>query len=148
MKFIFEEYDEEQAVAELVYIKEEYSFRTLPRRAGCVTSISINDLELGLSDTGEILNIEGLCPIASWKEKKLNLPPLVKAKLKIEIEETIVPGMSFRVNKLEKWPVLIDNNLGWICIGNPEADNKLFLFSSFAAVSIVSNEIKGLWLKL
>ena len=105
-------------------ILEDYSFDVEPLDGSGETSIMINDLQLEIDHEGEIMYVWGLCPLIEYKLTD-EVPQGYKLHSLVALLDLPPrPGISYRLNKDGRWPVYINPNEGWVCLGNPMTKNK------------------------
>jgi hypothetical protein len=131
----------------LIYRNEEHSFDIEPFIGGGISSIMINYLQLEIDENGKILYVWGYCPLIKFEETN-KFPKNYKfGKLFALLDEPIIPGISHRLNEEEAWPVYINKKRQWICLGNPEIDNKqLIQFAPNSIAVLENNTIIAIWL--
>ena len=135
----------------LVYNTVEYAFSTEPRPEGCVSSASINELELMLDEEdGRVVFVAGYCPHTGWRATaQLQPPDSYQACLHVDLEKYLVPGSSVSVDsKNERWPILVDPVTGWIRLGkgNPREDRDGVEFAPGAIAVLSGGHLAALWL--
>jgi len=147
MKFIVQE-SQEDHIFSLVYRPEDYSFDVEPLDGTGDTSIMINDLQLEIDHEGKIMYVWGLCPLIKHKEID-EYPRNYKAgSLVALLDEPPIPGISYRLNEKERWPIYINKENGWVCIGNPKINGKQMIeFVPNCVATLENQEIKAIWLK-
>lgn len=146
MKFIIKEMQEIEKRL-LVYREEEYSFDIEPHDGTGYTSILINDLQLEINDIGKLLYVWGLCPLNNFQNTD-EFPKKYQTKnIFANLENAIIPGVSYKLNELERWPIYINKKNGWVCIGNPTIENqKLIEFAPNCILAINELDAVALWL--
>jgi hypothetical protein len=146
MKFLIE-YNGVSEQRTLIYRKDEYSFDMEPWVYEIDFDIAINTLTLTVVN-GKVIQLNGFCGLNKEMKVSYNVPPSKKGKLKISHPEEYLNGIGcYGVNK-EDWPVLINTQTGWVCIGNPEKqDNAVEFINNCVAVIDDDKEFVALWLK-
>ncbi|MEK7528602.1 MAG: hypothetical protein AAB592_02465 [Patescibacteria group bacterium] len=137
----------------VIFRSEEYSFDFEPRASGGGQSIAINDLQLEFDlETFQILYIYGLCTYCLyWKQSILYPPPASHGKFFAEFmtNKEILPGMSYGYTEPAEWPVYVDFDSGWVCIGQPEVAQKIqaveFATNSIAVLD--NGKLIAIWLR-
>lgn len=136
----------------LVYRPSDFAFDTEPRPSGCSASVSINDLELMVSDIdNRLLFVSGYCPQAVWQASRLEAPRRALAALYVDWGQEVIPGITYSIQGTGvRWPVLVDRKSGWIHIGSapPKADSLAVTFAPGAAAVVEHERIEALWLRL
>jgi hypothetical protein len=133
----------------LVYQTGDFAFATIPRPTGCVSSVSINELELMLDEeTQRVVFVTGYCPRVGWQPDALQVPTRRAASLVAVLQEEAVPGTSIPLND-GRWPVLVDWGSGWIRLGrgDPSDDHAGVEFAPGAVAILKEGELIALWLK-
>ncbi len=146
MKFLIQEPQEDQNFS-LVYRDEDYAFDREPHDGTGFTSIMINDLQLEIDEEGKIIYVWGLCPLILHEETN-EVPSEYKAcSLVALLNRPPVPGISYRLNEDERWPIYINKKKGWVCLGNPETKNKqLIEFAPNCVATMDGQELIAVWL--
>lgn len=133
----------------LVYRRDEYSLDTLNRYIGGLTSVVVNDVQLEVSEGGEISAVWGMCPHMTWMECEVPLPTYQSARLTYQGE--ITPGVSIGVNSADnRWPVRHDPQTGWIAIAPdtiPTSGEAVEFLPGCLAQIDQTGELLCLWLK-
>ena len=133
----------------IVYRGEDFAFDSEPRPTGCVSSVSINELELMLDEEGhEVVFATGYCPHPGWQASTLNRPVSVPGKLVAMLDREAIPGTSISLNEDERWPVRADRSTGWVRLGkgDPAEDPAGVEFAPGAVATFVNNRLVALWL--
>lgn len=131
----------------LIYREEEFSFDTEPVQKGVGLSISVNDLFLELNDKGQIWYVWGLCPIFEYQntnqfpDKYVNLGVFA-------LFEGSTPGISYSLTGEERWPMYVNKEENFVCIGNPKIGERLPIqFAPGCFIVFDGEEIIAIWLK-
>jgi hypothetical protein len=135
---------------ELAYIPEHYSIKYETQNDEGISSLLLNDLQLEIDTEGQVLWVYGLCPHTTWHNTLLEPPLFEPGSLFVETGDTIVPGISIRINKSKRWEVYADKNKGWLRIGESE-NNKTTIAVEFAKnciAVIYENSLDAIWLHL
>lgn len=139
----------ETPATSLVYRRDEFSLDTLNRYTGGLTSILVNDVQLEVSEGGEICAVWGMCPHTTWMECEVPIPTYQSARLTYEGE--ITPGVSIRVNAADnRWQVRRDLQTGWIAIAPntiPTSGEAVEFLPGCLAQIGQTGELLCLWLK-
>ena len=146
MKFIIQKWDKDLDFS-LVYDEESYSFDSKPHHGDGFTSIMINELQLEIDDLGKILYVWGYCPLIKHQETG-NFPHgYKKASLVALFDEPLIPGVSYRLNEGHRWAIHINKEKKWVCIGNPDHQNrKLVEFYPDCVATMEGDKILAIWL--
>ncbi|MDR2914057.1 MAG: hypothetical protein LBV74_04390 [Tannerella sp.] len=146
MKFIVE-YTGKSEQRTLIYREEEFSFDMEPWIYGLDFEIAINTLTLTIID-GKVTQLGGFCGLNKKMKTNYNVPQSPKGELKVLQPEKYwdKPG-AHGLNK-EDWPVHVNIQTGWVCIGNPEErGNAVEFINNCVAVIDDNKEFVSLWLK-
>lgn len=132
----------------LVYRQDECSFDTEPRLEKGVASLLLNDIQLELDESRQVLYVWGLCPETSWAEMGNEAPPAQPGVLRV-VGTAVTPGVSKRINDDEPWPLTGNHRSGWVCLGDPEITaGQCVSFAPESRAVLLNGEIKALWLHL
>lgn len=115
--------------AELIYRDEEYSFDMNPSLQRRFTSVSVDDLNLEIDESGEVVGVWGMCPYTRWKDTKLDPPDAQPDKLFFISDRPLQRGVSIQLNSDKYWLTCVDFNSRWVHIKgrtNPVAAVKVF----------------------
>lgn len=147
MKFLIQKNKTTQTFA-LVYREEDYSFDIEPHDGSGFTSIMINDLQLEIDDEGKIIYVWGLCPLIKYEETNEAPKSYESTSLVALLDKSPIPGVSYRLNEKERWPIYINKKKGWVCIGNPKINGKQMIeFVPNCIATLENQEITAIWLK-
>jgi hypothetical protein len=101
----------------LIYRPEDFSFDVEPALGG-FTSVVVNELSLEVDETGKLIKVWGYCPYPTWVKSTI-LPPRADLLEVFAIsDERFLMGVSQSVNPDQRWPVLIDQQSGWVCLNS------------------------------
>lgn len=146
MKFLIQEPQEDQNFS-LVYRNKDYSFDREPHDGSGFTSIMINDLQLEIDDEGKIIYVWGLCPLIEYKETEEAPLGYQAHSLVALLAPPPIPGISYRLNEDNRWPIYINKKKGWVCLGNPKTKGKqLIEFVPNCIATMDGREIIAVWL--
>lgn len=155
MKFLIKESKKIKTFS-VIYDEDEYSFTTKPFESGSdFTSITIDTLQLEIDNEGKIVYVWGYYPLTQCKRTKTFPYRYEKKDLVAVLEKPPIPGVSISLIKnkrnshvCDRWPIYINQERGWICIGNPDTTNKKLI--QFAPDSIAAldknSELIAVWL--
>jgi hypothetical protein len=132
----------------LVYRHEEYSFDTLISRGEGFTSVLLDDLNIELDESGQVVAIWGLCPHTRWEACALVSPEAQKGSLSFVCDRPLTRGVSVRLNQAKYLPVLFDEATGWVQVkgeGTPSLAVAIFPGVIFELTG--QGEVANLWLK-
>ena len=132
----------------LVYREEDFSFDIEPHDGSGFTSIMINDLQLEIDDEGKVIYVWGLCPLIKYEETNEIPKNYESTGLVALLDKPPIPGISYRLNEKERWPIYINKKKGWVCIGNPKINGKQMIeFVPNCVAALEDQEITAIWLK-
>ena len=128
--------------SQLMYSYKQNSFFCNPRflQQYCLL---INDVDFGLNENFELVTVSGLSPYCSWHKKELSLPNSMQGILKYA-GDSLNTGVSHR---LAKFPVYIDEEKGWVYMGNSSFGECTILILDGVMISLNYGKIDGVWLK-
>lgn len=143
--------EDEQPLASfaLVYRAAEHSIDPEPKPGGGEASLLINDVNLELDDRARLLYAWGYCPLVAATATSEKPPQRSRNGVLAASLEGLVPGSSLRLNAAERWPVYVNEEAGWICIGEPRAPAQaVWVEFAPATVAVLADaEIRALWLR-
>lgn len=129
----------------LTYNIEECSFDIEPIVQEICFDIVVNYLNLTVVDDNKVIQVWGFCGFATWIKADCKVPKSAKGTL--YVIDDLECGFAYGVNK-EDFPVYINTQTGWLCIGNPEGSGKAVEFiNNCVAVIDTEGEFISLWLK-
>lgn len=147
MKFLIKEPQKDLNFS-LIYREEDYSFDVEPLEGSGDTSIMINDLQLEIDHEGKIIYIWGYCPLIKYLETEEYPHKYQPYSLVALLDKPPIPGISYRLNENERWPIYINKKKGWVCIGNPKINGKQMIeFVPNCVATLEDQEITAIWLK-
>ncbi len=147
MKFLIKTPQKDQNFS-LVYRDEDYSFDVEPLDGSGDTSIMINDLQLEIDHEGKIIYVWGYCPLVKYQEIEEYPQKYQAQSLVALLDKPPIPGISYRLNEKERWPIYINKKKGWVCIGNPKVNGKQMIeFVPNCVATLEDQEITAIWLK-
>ncbi len=135
----------------LVYLPDDYSLITQPCLPESNFCVMINRLSLTIDKHHRIIDLGGVFGhLGCWIKKKLLVPPYVPGELKII--GNLKSGYSYRYSEdaygQEEWPVYIDQETGWLCVGDPEQTGSEAVEFINNCVAVVNHShLKALWLR-
>jgi hypothetical protein len=95
--------------------KQDYSFDVEPLDGSGDTSIMINDLQLEIDHEGKIIYVWGYCPLIKYQETEEYPQKYRTQSLVALLDKPPIPGISYRINETERWPIYINKKKGWVC---------------------------------
>ena len=146
MKFLIKESQEDQNFS-LIYRPEDYSFDIEPLDGTGDTSIMINDLQLEIDHEGKIMYVWGVCPLIKHEETAQFPTKYKSGSLVAVLDSPPTLGISYRLNEDFRWPIYINKEKGWVCLGNPDTKNKkLIEFAPECIATLDGQELIAIWL--
>ena len=129
----------------LVYLPEECSFYTGERADNKIDlELILNKLSLPVVDN-KIIDVNGFCGIDKSMLSNFQTPVYKKGVLKVE--SNLDFGFAYGINE-DDFPVYLNAQTGWVCIGNPEKKgNAIEFIKNCIAVIDDEKEFISLWLK-
>lgn len=134
----------------VIYRPQEYSFG-VERQHGplptAFTSVQVNELQLEVDEQGRVLYVDGYCPNMGWSETEAAPPSARRAALFVK-DVNFLAGVSVVVST-SRWPVSVNSNLGWVCIGEQfsSAASSAVEFATGCVAVMDGNSLKSVWLK-
>jgi hypothetical protein len=147
MRFIVDETREPRDMT-LVYLARDYAFSVEPRPADCAYAVGINDLEL-MIDEEELIVVfaTGYCPHPGWQPTELRPPRAIRAALRAESDTELLPGRTVRLTaRDQRWPVFVDVENGWVCLGTPDREGRAIEFASGCVAVLEEGALVSVWL--
>ena len=143
MKFIVEYGDTiEQRL--LTYIPEECSFDMEPIVSKIDFELILNKLSLSVVDNG-VIQLWGFCGFDKSMKSNYKVPKYRSGVLKVE--HSLEYGFAYGIND-EDFPVYVNAQTGWVCIGEPEKlGNAVEFINNCVAVIGNDKEFISIWLK-
>lgn len=146
MKFVLEK-AQPNGSGTLVYRPESFAFDVLPRPSNAVGSVLVNDLELEVDHGGTVLCVTGLCPHPGWQPTDFP-PPLARpGVLRVSSTSDWVPGISKRLTAPYAWPMSVNRNVGYVCVGNARAHGANLECAPGCIAVVDSETLVALWLR-
>lgn len=146
MKFIIE-YGRPAEQRLLTYIEEECSFDMEPIVRGIDFELILNKLSLSVVDN-KIIQLWGFCGLDKSMKSSYQVPEHKKGCLRVEHDLNY--GFAYGINDDDdyEYPVYINIQSGWVCIGNPEKKgNTVEFINNCVAVIDDDKDFVSLWLK-
>lgn len=133
----------------LLYRTSEFSIDVDPKPEGGGGSLQVNYLNLEMDPDGRVLYPWGYCPL--FQALPITTVPRLVGRGVLQPAEVldIVPGIAHSLTPDEYWPVSVNEETGWICIGTPVASESA-AWVEFAASSIavvVDQGLVAIWLQ-
>ncbi|QJB37208.1 hypothetical protein HF324_04810 [Chitinophaga oryzae] len=131
----------------LIYHIEECSFDTEPAVQEINFDIALNKLNLtATDDDNKIAQVGGFCGYNEWIKSNYQVPERKSGVLKV-LDDLVSGEGSYAISK-EDFPVYVNIQTGWVCIGNPEKGGDAVEFITNCVAVIDSNKnFVSLWLK-
>jgi hypothetical protein len=132
----------------LVYRDRDRALVSIPPQAGCGYSLSFNEVQLELSETGLANHVWGYCPRESWQVTELEPPEAALGELRVMPDSPLVPGVAARASTT-RLPVFYNEHKHWLCFGNPSAGAE-FRLRLAPGLIVVGNSslITALWVRI
>jgi hypothetical protein len=130
------------------YRNRDRALVPIPKQTGSGYSLSFNEVQLELSETGLVNHVWGYCPKESWQTTDLEPPISVSGELRVVSDSPLVPGVAIKASKV-RLPVFYNEHNNWLCIGDPSANQgfRIRLAPGFIIVGDVS-QITSLWVRI
>lgn len=145
MKFSID-YNEYLGRKQVVYRKAEYSFDTIPYIPEIDFDIAINTIALTVVD-GKVIQLNGFCGLSKTIETPYDVPKAEKGLLKVLYPEVYITKAGSPKLNDKNWTVFINPKTRWICIGNPQCQERAVEFIDNCIGVIDGNqELVALWL--
>lgn len=130
----------------LNYIKSEFSFVSFDIDGVFYFSVLINDVNLFFGENKVAFSIAGISSFLKWEKGDVKVPASFVGEL--HCIGDIVPGASYRINDFsDYWPVLFDENSGWIEIKKTNLlDIAVEIFDG-VVVGLYLNRLVAIWLR-
>ena len=135
----------------LSYVPSDHAFRYEPAQGVReYSSIQINSLQLAVDERGVLLYAYGYCPIIRYQETDI-LPPKGDrtASFVARMEKEFIPGIAVRLGGPTSWPVWVNRRSGWLCLGEPSADEALTAVEFATGLIVVArgSQLVSVWLR-
>ncbi len=132
----------------LIYRSEDYAFNVDSRPETGITSLLVNNLQLEIDENGQILYVWGYCPYQTWRRTDSVPSSFIQGILLVHLETEIIPGVSNRLTEPGAWPIFVNPDIGWVCVGeldsSPTARSVEFALNSVAVIE--DGLLRALWL--
>jgi hypothetical protein len=127
------------------YRNRDRALISIPAQTGTGYSLSFNEAQLELSETGLASHVWGYCPKESWQGTDLEPPTATPGELLVVPDSPFVPGVAVKTSTA-RLPVFYNEHKRWICFGNPSA-NADFCIKLAPGLIVVGNtsRITALW---
>jgi hypothetical protein len=144
MKFSFQFKNEFKKI-NLFYLKDEYSFYSESQIKGIDCYLALNYLCLVVV-RGFVVEVSGFCPHKSWIRSNTCVPDFRAGKL--SLLNAFDTGFSYGINDDEDWPIYINAQTGWLCVGDPIVSGIAVEFTK-VCVAVIGDQqdFLALWLK-
>jgi len=131
----------------LTYCEDEYSFDMDPWIYEIDFDFAINTLTLTVIDD-KVTQLSGFCGLNKKMKSNFIVPKSKKGLLKVLYPEKYCNSSGCDGTNDGDWPIYVNIQSGWICIGNPEKDsNAVEFINNCIAVIDDNNKFISLWLK-
>ncbi len=143
MKFIIEN-SNDIGQQELLYLFDEYSFYMPKVTDKTDIELVVNKICLFVA-SNRVIDLSGFCGLNKSMKSNYKVPEFKKGILRVK--HNLKYGFAYRIND-EDWPVYVNTQTGWVCIGDPEKKgNAVEFIKNCVAVIGYDNEFVSLWLK-
>lgn len=143
MKFVIE-YGNAIEQRLLTYVPQECSFDMDPIVSGIDFELILNKLSLSVVDN-KIIQLWGFCGLDNSMKSNYQVPEYKGGRLGVEHNLTF--GFAYGINR-EDFPVYLNTQTGWVCIGYPEMKgNAVEFINNCVAVINDNKDFVSLWLK-
>ena len=139
-------YDGKPVSGRLIYRRSEHSLDVKPRPNKGIASLLVNDIQIEIDEDGRLIYVWGLCPHESWTAGKVDPTEAALGRL-LYVGNTIVPGVSKRLNADSRWSILHDPSNRWLCVGDQSSKGERIAFAPGAVAALSNGEITALWLR-
>lgn len=132
---------------QLIYIPEEHSFYMDSVVNKIEFELIVNKISLAVSDN-IVVNVSGFCALSKSMKSNYQVPEYKKGCLRVE--HNLNYGFAYGINTDDnyEYPVYINIQSGWVCIGDPEKKgNAVEFINNCVAVIDNDKEFVSLWLK-
>lgn len=130
------------------YRNQDRALISVPAQAGSGYSLSFNEVQLELSETGLANHAWGYCPRESWQATDQEPPEAVAGEVRVVPDSPLVPGVAVKASR-ERLPVFYNERNQWLCIGNPSVSSEFRLrLASGLIVVGDSSQITALWIRV
>lgn len=102
------------------YRTQDRALISVPAQASSGYSLSFNEVQLELSETGFANHAWGYCPRETWQLTDLEPPEATPGELHVVLDSPLVPGIAIKASKA-RLPVFYNEQKKWLCLGNPSA---------------------------
>ena len=128
----------------LIYISDEHSFYMDNVVNKIEIELIVNMISLAVSDN-VIVNVSGFCGLDKSMKSNCQVPEFHKGILKVE--HNLEYGFAYNIHEKD-FPVHINTQTGWVCMGNPEKNGNAVEFINNCVAVIDNNKnFVSLWLK-
>ncbi len=135
----------------LVYVPTDYAFDfRVTVGPNEYSSIQINSLQLAIDYDGTVLYAYGYCPLLKYHETDLVPPALNRAaRLFASSETEWIPGIAQTIGGPTSWPIWINRNCGWVCLGDPgyEESVEAIEFAPDSIAVLNGTKLVAVWLR-
>src|SRR6218665_21404 len=144
MKFIIE-YGNFVEQRLLTYIPAECSFDIEPIVSKIDFELLLNKISLSVVDN-RIIQLWGFCGLDKSMKSGYQVPEYKKGSL--SVEHNLNYGFAYGINDAHEYPVYLNVQSGWVCIGEPEKKgNAVEFINNCVAVIDDDKQFVSLWLK-
>jgi hypothetical protein len=133
---------------DVVYRNQDHALISVPTQASFGYSLSFNEVQLELSETGLANHLWGYCPRESWHVTDQEPPEATLGELRMVSDSPLVSGVAVRASPT-RLPVYYNEEKHWICFGNPLVNDDFHIkLTSGLIVVANSSRISALWVRV
>jgi hypothetical protein len=133
---------------DLVYVEEDYSIDTRPAPLNTFASVLVNDLNIDFEATLRVTSIWGLCPRATWLDRRMTEPSSQPGGLYVRSDRGWTPGVAERISSSGEFPVFYDETTGWLrVVRRQDASQSVRVTSKFVFEIDDQGEFCSLWIR-
>ncbi len=133
----------------VVFDRPAGSFLTGFTQARPVTTLLVNDIQIGLDGSDRAVGIDGYCPEVSWRRMNLGSrsPEIAVARVDTSL---VSRGPTLRLTEPGEWPVAWDNVCRWLRLGpGTRHGSRIVAVNANSAVEIAttSSRLVAVWIR-
>jgi hypothetical protein len=138
-----------QRTFDIVYRDKDRALDSVPRSgASSYSSLSFNEVQLELDETGFAGYVWGYCPRESWRVSLLKSPTAQLGGLYVIAGAELLPGASIKISDT-RLPVHYDPDGNWLCLGdNMRAAEFRVQIAPSLIVMGNADELIALWMQI
>jgi hypothetical protein len=113
-------------------------------------SFQINSLQLAADENGEIYYPYGYFPLVHYRETDTLPPATNNSGALFAATETgeLIPGIAYAVGGKNDWPLWINKQGGWACLGEPGLNQRVDVieFAANSVAVLAGSRLVAVWL--